>query len=202
MEGIGAEEFFLKAVKRTTLTHDIWVVDTVAGRAISSDRSWFKGSLTPDPSHTFTYVYPIVPLRGDKAEYFEPSKRSECINKILNEYYLAKQGYRHFQSKSGDFLFFIENIFKLPVAIGEVYYLPSVKLDKTKVFSAQTRTFAETLKAWHLRPGHVGKERQIRTISNQKIEGLPNIPYSELHKVAFFCKTVHSNEVPKNVLPD
>ncbi|OWZ06836.1 hypothetical protein PHMEG_00020857 [Phytophthora megakarya] len=75
---------------------------------------------------------------------------SKWGSNLLSAYYLAKQGYRHFQSKSGDFLFFIGENFKL---------------------------------------GHVGKERLIRTISNQKIEGLPTIPYSELRKVAFFCKT-------------
>ncbi|OWY97327.1 hypothetical protein PHMEG_00032174 [Phytophthora megakarya] len=42
----------------------VGVVDTGAGRAITLDISWFRGILTPDPSHTFIYVYPIVPLMG------------------------------------------------------------------------------------------------------------------------------------------
>ncbi|POM69805.1 Hypothetical protein PHPALM_13891 [Phytophthora palmivora] len=150
----------------------MWVVDTSAGRAVTPDRSWFKGNLQPGQGHIFTYGNGTVShstLKGSiKLNILNPKQSlnaltltdvsydRECGSNLLSAYYLAEQGYRHFQSKTGEFLFF---------------------------------QFGDILKEWHLRLGHVGNERLIRTISNQKIEGLPNIPYSELKKVSFFCKT-------------
>ncbi|EGZ30634.1 hypothetical protein PHYSODRAFT_470891 [Phytophthora sojae] len=124
----------------------MWVVDTGAGRGITSDRSWFTGSLKPDLSHVFTYGY-LSALNLTEISY-----NRKCDSNSLSAYYLAKQGNRHIQSKSGDFLFFIGDNFTLLL-------------------------------------GHVGKERLIRTLNNEKITGLPKIPYSELKKVHFFCKT-------------
>ncbi|POM64501.1 Uncharacterized protein PHPALM_19960 [Phytophthora palmivora] len=75
------------------------------------------------------------------------------------------------------------------IAKGEVISLPSVKPIKANVVCNQNTKFGGILKEWHLRLRHAGKERLIRTLSNQKIEGLPQIPYNELKKVVFFCKT-------------
>ncbi|EGZ22518.1 hypothetical protein PHYSODRAFT_465981, partial [Phytophthora sojae] len=110
--------------------------------------SWFKGSLQSSQSHVFTYGNGTL----SALSLTDISYDRNCDSYLLSAYYWAKQGYRHFQSKSGDFLFFLGKYFKLL-------------------------------------PGHVAKERLIRMISNEKIAGLPKIPYSELKKVHFFCKT-------------
>ncbi|POM58709.1 Integrase catalytic core protein [Phytophthora palmivora] len=121
----------------------------------------------------------------------------ECDSNLLSAYYLAKQEYRHFQSKSEDFF---SNLLFAAVAIGEVYYLPVVKLSKRSAYSAKPSKISDMLKEWHLRLGHVGKERLIRAISNRKIEGLPDIPNSELKTASFFCKTcAHMKTFPFKV---
>ncbi|KAK1946409.1 hypothetical protein P3T76_001962 [Phytophthora citrophthora] len=97
-------------------------------RAITSDKSWFKGTLQPDQGHTFTYGNGTKKLSCLTLK--DVSFNRKCDSNLLSTYYLAQQGFRHFQSKSGDFLFFLGNDFKLlfaAVAIGEVYYLPSEK---------------------------------------------------------------------------
>ncbi|OWY97624.1 Zea mays Retrotransposon Opie-2 [Phytophthora megakarya] len=122
------------------------------------DSSWFKGSLTPGPSHTFTYGNGTVLYRSFKGTIklnvlnpkrclsaltlSDVSYASKCDSNLLSAYYLANQGYRHFY--------------------------------------AQTRKFAENLKEWHLKLGHVRNERLIRTISNQKISKATK-PLHKLH---------------------
>ncbi|POM64465.1 Integrase catalytic core protein [Phytophthora palmivora] len=200
MEGIEDEvrkenAAYLRALKRVTLTDDMWVVDTGAGRAITSDRGWFQGSLQHVSGHTFTYgngtisrstkkgsiKLHVLNPRGNLSvlKLTDISYDCECDSNLLSAYYLAKQGYRHFQSKSGEFLFFSEKGLKLlfaAIAKGEVYYLPSVKPIKANVVSNQSTKYGDILKEWHLRLGHVHW-------------GLPQIPYNELKKVVFFCKT-------------
>ncbi|OWY99322.1 hypothetical protein PHMEG_00029688 [Phytophthora megakarya] len=100
-------------------------------------------------------------LQQDLPKEWKAFKQSKCDSNLLSAYSLAIQHCGHFQSKSGDFLHFIGENIKLlfaAVAIGEVDYLPSAKLAKTKVFSAQIRKFTDTLKEWHLRLGPVERE--------------------------------------------
>lgn len=121
---------------------------------------------------------------------------AQCGSNLLSAYYLAKQGYRHSLSKSGDFLFLFGPTNKFmfaAVAIGEVYYLPTVKyVMRKKCFTVKQYTHIEkekTLKEWHLRLGHVGKEQLIRLMANQAFDSLPCIPYNVLKKVPFCCRT-------------
>ncbi|OWY93528.1 hypothetical protein PHMEG_00037045 [Phytophthora megakarya] len=112
IEGIEAED-----LKKITLAGDMWVVDTGAGRAITPDRSWFKSSFDALPK-------PHLNIGVNKAECLNPKRGLSALmlrdvsygskwgSNLLSAYYLAKQGYRHFQSKSGDFLFFIGENFK------------------------------------------------------------------------------------------
>jgi hypothetical protein len=156
----------------------MWVVDTGAGRAITPDTSWFSGNLQPGNTHCFTYGNGTVSnssLKGSiKTSVLNPrgtmsswslsdiSCDRQCDSNRLSAYYLARQGYRKLQSKSGEFIFFFGKDSKLlfaAVTIGGVYYLPSKKPRKTKVFSARTTTYSSILKEWHLRLGHLGKER-------------------------------------------
>ncbi|EGZ29727.1 hypothetical protein PHYSODRAFT_448567, partial [Phytophthora sojae] len=83
----------------------------------------------------------------------------QCDSNLLSAYYLAKQGYRHLQSKTGDFLFFFGTEGKLLFA------------------------------AWHLRLGHVGKDRLLKIISNLKTGKYLNLSYSRLKEIPFYCKT-------------
>ncbi|EEY59504.1 uncharacterized protein PITG_20952 [Phytophthora infestans T30-4] len=111
--------------------------------------SWFTGKLRPGQNTVFTYG------RLSDISLTDISFDRQCDSNLLSSYYLARHGYRHLQSKSGDFLFFLGKNFKLLL-------------------------------------GHVGKERLIRSMSNQKLKGLPNLSYSELKKVSFFCSTCAS----------
>ncbi|EGZ12287.1 hypothetical protein PHYSODRAFT_514855, partial [Phytophthora sojae] len=53
----------------------------------------------------------------------------ECGSNLLSAYYLATQGYRHIQAKTGEYLYFLDSNNRFvfaAVAIDEVYYLPNI----------------------------------------------------------------------------
>ncbi|OWY90675.1 Gag-pol Polyprotein [Phytophthora megakarya] len=45
------------------------------------------------------------------------------------------------------------------------------------------------MKEWHVRLGHVNKEKLINMMSNQLVKGIPYIESIKLRKVNFFCST-------------
>lgn len=196
------------------LTDTMWIVDTGAGHAITPGKSWFcklrKGNMQ-------TFVYgnggaSESSLIGDvwisvcnpngipvtlsiKNVAYDP----KCESNLLSACYLAKQGLRFLQSKSGKFLYFLGKDGKLAfaaVAIGDVYYLPTQKYhprdEGCQIFSMKKYNHEEKeklLKEWHPRIGHANIQALIRMICAQSVTNIPLIPYGELKEIPFFCKT-------------
>eukprot|EP00644_Phytophthora_capsici_P019313 jgi/Phyca11/132259/e_gw1.146.20.1 len=151
----------------------MWVVDTGAGRAITPDIDWFRGGLQPGPSHTFTYGNGSTShstLKGSiKLHVLNPNRRLSSVT--LTDI--------SFDQKCDS------NLLSAFYLAKQGYSHIQAKSGKFLFFLGKGNKllFAAVAK------GHVGKERLIRSMSNQKIEGLPNISYSELSKIPFFCNT-------------
>jgi hypothetical protein len=170
----------------------MYVVDTGAGQAISSDRRWFS-HLGKGQTHTFEYGNggtSTTALQGtvrfsilrptcyyDNISIQEVAFDKDCNSNLLSAYYLATQGYHHIQSKFGKFLYFLDdkNRFRfVAVAIDEVYYLPSKQPNvNAKVLSAKSSHQLRTervLREWHPGLGHVGIGRLMNILSRDIIE--------------------------------
>ncbi|GMF29764.1 unnamed protein product [Phytophthora fragariaefolia] len=202
---------YLSKLKEFEVTDDLWVVDTGAGHAVSPSRHWFS-SLGRGQPHTFEYGNrgtSLSTLQGTvrfsilkpNGYYSNISIKNvafdkECSSNLFSAYYLATQGYWHIQDKSGQYLYFLDrnNRFVFAaVAIDEVYYLPSKRMgNSTKVLSAKsinTKFIHNAMKEWHLRLGHVGKDRLMSILSSAVIDGAPRLERKDLAKIAFFCRT-------------
>lgn len=148
---------YLRALKRVKLTDSMWIVDTGAGHALTPDKGWFS-SLRRSTSHTFVYgngstsssqmIESILLNVFNPAGHFRTVKLSDvaydskCGSNLLSAYYLAKQGCQFTQSKSGDFLYFLgegRRLLFVAVAIGEVYYLPTQKVERKRIINALQR---------------------------------------------------------------
>jgi hypothetical protein len=110
---------YLSRLKQLRVTDSLWVVDTGAGHAITSDRRWFS-HLGKGQTHTFEYgnggtsttaLQGISILRPtgyyDNISIQKVAFDKDCGSNLLSAYYLATQGYHHIQSKSGKFLYFL-----------------------------------------------------------------------------------------------
>jgi hypothetical protein len=78
------------------------------------------------------------------------------------------------------------------VAIDEVYYLPTKRVQKVNTYnlsSAGMSNAERVLKEWHLRLGHVSKDRLVTLLSTGMIEGTPKMEKKTLTSVHFFCNT-------------
>ncbi|KAE8906242.1 hypothetical protein PF003_g9694 [Phytophthora fragariae] len=110
---------YLSMLKGLHATDSVWVIDTGAGHAISSDGRWFS-YLTKGQPHTFEYGNggaSMSALQGTvRLNVLKPQGNDsdisiknvafdkKCGSNLLSTYYFATQGYWHIQAKTGEFL--------------------------------------------------------------------------------------------------
>jgi hypothetical protein len=100
-----------------------------------------------------------------------------------------KDKYLYFFNRNNKFVF-------AAVALDEVYYLPSRigthnarVLALRKAHEERDDKLDSQMREWHLRLGHVGKDRLIQILSEGIIDDAPKISKQRLTRVKFFCRT-------------
>jgi hypothetical protein len=206
-----ANSAYLDKLLKLKLTPSLYIIDTGAGHAITSDKGWFT-QMRPS-NQTFVYGNNSTSNSGYlgsiKLEVFSSQQTfrkielddvafdKNCGPNLISAFHFAKQGYRFFQSKDGKFLFFMKSncLAFAAVAIGDVYYLPSQKHrapKRLRVSSATRLTLIERerlFKEWHLRLGHVNQRTLIRILTSPIIAGTPCLIAKELKDIIFQCRT-------------
>ncbi|GMF12173.1 unnamed protein product [Phytophthora lilii] len=162
-------EKYLSMLKQLKLTDELWVVDTGAGHAVSSDRRWFS-TLRIGATQTFEY--------GNRGTLTSTLIGTVSINVLNPRCHYDKIAIEHAACD------------KECGTIDEVYYLPTKMVHrKQKVLLARATKIQATMQEWHLRLGHVGKDRLMRIISGKTIDGAPSLARKDMDKVTYFCRT-------------
>ena len=218
LEKTVSEQYPFLVHRTDPLTKDDWVLDSGCGFGLTTMASAFVTKV-PDESMGFTFgegtilhnthlgciklffMSPngIQPFQFDNVALVPGAKSN-----ILSEYWLKRMGYQIVESTKGEYKFVLwkHKLVFVAHAVNGAYYIRHYTLRERQQFCHAVKHTAykpltiadysrvETiLKEWHVRLGHVSKEKLITMLSQQLVRGLPQVSAKDLGKVPFFCQT-------------
>jgi hypothetical protein len=123
---------------------------------------------------------------------------------ILSEFWLKQSGYQIVESAKGGFKFVLwkHKLAFVAIAVNGAYYVQgrtlrdrqvycsAVKAKPAKALRVPVHTPIEAaFKEWHVKLGHLNRDKLIDVISCNIIQGVPNFSKTALSKLPFFCQT-------------